>query len=277
MAKISKAIFQNGELISIQPKRKGKIIDNREVAMDNTAPIISDGVEIDTQNSDSIQSLKIPEFKETGFKTVLDLSYNMKIRCGDTEDVSLIPAFVSKTLSLMIASPIAWRRGDYLQVIRNYYRLGLYDAGSKFEADFRIKRPDIFSNRMDYTDEGEHLVTKYHFEDQNHKKQEYDELKLLLPALVPDTFKGYLQIRSKKTKRFLTIQEEAEKTGFTFDFHTPFHYCLLQNMVVDIESEYMKANPNDKYVILNRCCCKLASEGKCEGKDSYHLNCNYQR
>ena len=37
----------------------------------------------------------------------------------------------------MQASPLLWRRRDYLQVIRNYYRLGMFESGDEFENMYR--------------------------------------------------------------------------------------------------------------------------------------------
>lgn len=281
MAKVRKAVFQNGELISVAPKGKGSLFDNREIAIDNTALIESDGILYDTRNPDSIRSFAIPEFKKMNFIAVLDLSYNMKIRCGHTESIDVIPELVPKTLELMSASPIGWRRRDYLQVIRNYYRVGLIGEGSQFEVEFRLNHPAIFSNRIDYCDEGEHLVVKYHFEDQNHKKQEYAALKQMFRSDTPDTLKGYLQIRARRTKRFLMIQNNAQEQGYELDFHDPYHYCQLKNIVVDIKSEYEKEKPSDKekssyeYATLKACYCRLAAEGLCNGTDFYGLKCSY--
>ena len=81
----------------------------------------------------------------------------MKIRCGEVKDASLIPHFVNKTLSLMQASKFMWRTRDYLQVIRNYYRCGMFEEGDEFEEGFQKAHPELF---MDPKTEKEHLSTK---------------------------------------------------------------------------------------------------------------------
>ena len=115
------AYFHNGVLFKISPSTPcSSIYDIREIAYALDTIIDSDGSMYDPSRPKSITKLRVPNF-DSNTPTVLDLSYILKSRSLRLEDPAQIPAFVSKTLEMMIASPLAWRRGDYLRVICNYY------------------------------------------------------------------------------------------------------------------------------------------------------------
>ena len=266
------AYFHNGILFKISPSTPAvSIYDIREIAYDLDTVIDSDGSIYNPSRPESIAKLRVPIF-DSSTPTVLDLSYILKSRSLRLEDPAQIPAFVSKTLEMMIASPLAWRRGDYLRVICNYYCHGLFREGDRFEASFRASHQDLFSYAVDNHQEIEHRSTKYYFEDKWRRHEEYKNVKALLPDMVPETVRGYLQIRTRKTKRFLAIQEEAEKRGMVFDFDKDYHYCRKCQDNVQFSYEY---DHSGSYSFPLKCECQRYAnvDQSCNGVDEFGLPC----
>lgn len=161
MEKEYTAYFRDGMLYNVSPRNNPlSIYEDRDIAYKANI-IFSDGKRYDLSKEKDILAIKSPHFPATS--NILELSYIMKIRCGSERDSKLISAFVRKTLELMQASKFLWRRRDYLQVIRNFYRLGLFAEGDKFEAAYRRRYPKLFSAPEDSTHENEHLSTKAYF------------------------------------------------------------------------------------------------------------------
>ena len=271
MSKI--AFFDNsGVLINTSDRQHDDIFDDREIAHQADYYVIGSH-KYDLSNPDSISSIPIPNFKP-GNAALLDMSYITKIRCGAVEDAELIPAFVSKTLDIMIASKLLWTPRDYLQVIRNYYRCDLIDSGEVFEADFRLMHFELFESLKGNPIEGEHLSTKYYFENRNRRYAEYETVKAICPDLVPPTVTGYLQIRTRRTKRFQQIQSICEEHGIVFDFSKNRHFCKKFNTYVDMLKEYDHAG---RYPKLSSCLCSLFAEGICNNPVSENgLSCIFQ-
>lgn len=278
------AFFKNGIFYAVKPHYDGSIYDARDILLEPDCIIVSDGTVYDPEHPESIKGLSVIEYHRTSNASitspVLDLSYNLKMKCGVIEDGNLLPDYVAKTLELMIMSPIAYLRSDYLQAIRNYYRLGMLDLGNSFECEFRNRHPELFSNKLTVLKECEHLRTKYHFEDQNYKANEFKKLTELFPDLMPETLKGYLQIRSRRTKRFLTIQAAAKEKGIEIPLQKPYHYCKKKNCVVGIEYIYRSVPRDDntpparEYNELIACRCNHMDKD-CNGRNEFGLACVY--
>ena len=266
------AYFKNGVLYSLSPRNDAiSLYDDRQVAYDADTMIVSDEDVYDPARPESIKFLRVPQFDKDNCNTVFDLSYILKMRCGMVSDASIIPIFVEKTLEMMVASTIEWRRGDYLRVICNYYENGLFEAGDQFEAEYRQKHGDLFVNPLDDLQEAEHLSTKYYFEDKWRRYKEYAELKELLPDMMPVTVKGYLQIRTRQTKRFCEIKDAAEKRGYTF-YSGPCHYCRKYGIYVAFNQKY---DHFGSYSVLKSIQCERYLQGQCNGKDELGLCCVY--
>lgn len=265
------AYFHKGVLYDLYPRNKAvSLYEDRQVAYDADTVIVSDCDVYDPTAPESITNLHVPVFGHSGEETVFDLSYILKMRCNMVENPALIPAFVSKTLEMMEASPLAWRRGDFLRVICNYYCNGLFEAGDCFEAQYRVTHPHLFSNPLDVLQEAEHLSTKYYFEDKWRRYQEYDDMKALLPDLVPATVKGYLQIRTRQTPRFLEIKEAAEKQGYVFRFIKSCHYCRKHNAFIPYAQKY---DHSHRYSTLKSVQCEWYAQGRCNGIDEFGIPC----
>lgn len=269
------AYFRNGVLYNVFPRNTSiSLYDDRGVAYDADTVIVSDNGVYDPVIPQSINSLRIPCFNRNNENVVFDLSYIIKMRCNMITDPLVLPIFISKTLDLMEASPIEWRRGDYLRVICNFYENGLFVEGDRFEAAYRALHKTLFSNPLDYLQEAEHLSTKYYFEDKWRKYQEYYHIKSLFPDIIPATVKGYLQIRTRQTKRFLQIKELAEKQGFIFHFEKNCHYCRKFKVLLPYIQEYDHTN---KYSVLKKIQCIKYVQGQCTGIDEFGLSCVYPR
>ena len=268
------AYFNNeGTLIKVSPQKYESIFDDRELAYQADFYCIFNHI-YDLSNPLSVASMSIPEFN-LPHTTVLDLSYIMKMHCGAVESFNLLPSFVTKTVELMLASHVGWRRRDYLQVICNFYRLNMFLEGETFEAQFRMTHPKVFSNPSDESAEGEHISTKYYFENRNRKYAEYEAVKQLCPTLVPSTVKGYLQIRTRKTKLFFAIQAECEKHGMVFDFSQNKHFCRKYGTFVEISNTYRHSGRTPR---IESCSCSLFKNGSCvKPYDSNGLSCIYPR
>lgn len=267
------AFFRNGILYHVEPHDNSKsLCDNREVAYDARSVIVSDGDTYDPLQPNSVSNLSVPLFTGDGTEVVFDLSYILKMRCGLVENQNIISVFINKTLELMEASPIVWGRKDYLQVIHNYYRLGLFEVGDAFEAQYRSTHNAIFGFETDEIHEADCLRTKYYYESKWRRYQEYYKLKEMFPEIVPKTPRGYLQIRTRKTKRFFEIVSLAKSAGFIFDEHTDCHYCRKHNtnVLMLYQSELL-----GNYPITVSCSCPICTLGKCDGYDEFNNPCIY--
>ena len=259
--------------------------EDRDLALAPDTVIVSDGDVYDPADPASISAIRVPAFDSRIVMAVLDLSYTIKLKCGVVEDREVIVPFIDKTLELMLASPIHWRRGDYLQVIRNYYRLGMTEEGNAYEAGFRRTYSPIFMDRFDKDDEGAHLTTKYYFEEKNRKADEYAALQEIVPELLPDTLKGYLQIRTRGTAKFGKIREKAEAQGFVFKMDESLHYCekydrdVIMEIIYEDDPRYvLQADPKKKPVKrLKSVKCKQCKKLVCNGENSFGLSCEFRR
>lgn len=235
------AYFKNGRLYDVSPRHNPHdLFGDREIAY-HADIIVSDGREYDLSSADDIKAIHIPTFS-SDIPSVLEMSYILKIRCGTIENASLVPAFIEKTLDLMQASRFIWHRRDYLQVIRNFYRCGMFEEGDTFETAYRACNRDLFSDRLRepskflkllykhhllqertenkrMNDEQEHIRTKEYFRRKWIKHNEYVQIKAKLPQIAPDTVRGYLQMRGRRTARFMRIKEEAEAVGIVIDLN----------------------------------------------------------
>lgn len=287
-----RAFFRNGVLYKTIPAPYESIYDNREIVLMPDCIIVSDGSVYDPEDPASISSLITinPRFPDnSGISSpVLDLSYNLKMRLGVVEDKAILPAYVRKVLELMLLSPFHYSRNDYLQAIRNYYRLSMVKEGNLAELDFRKKHPEIFGISLDEGQECEHLRTKYNFEHKAHRDQEFRDMKEMFPEEVPDTIRGYSQIKSRKTKRFLAIEQAARERGYHMSFSKPYHFC--EKLGEEVGIKYLRCkksytvNPSSgdpdaaevvERVDLVACLCDRYLARECDGFNSYGLACVY--
>ncbi len=160
-----------------------------------------------------------------------------------------------------------------MQVICNYYRLGLFQAGEEFELSYRRQNPELFSRPEDTAYEREHLSTKYYFENKLRRYHEYELVKAKFPDIAPKTVKGYLQIRTKQTVRFLEIQKRAEAAGIVIDLRENLHFCRKLQRTVTIIKEY---DTSGNYAVLTKCTCSYYEDSRhsCRG-EAFGLNCVY--
>ena len=160
-----------------------------------------------------------------------------------------------------------------LQVIRNFYRVGLFEEGDAVEAYFRHITPATFLNPYDERDEGDHLRTKYYFEDKWHRYEEYRKLKELFPSLVPNTATGYSSNRTKQTKSFQKLRSIAEGSGFVFEPLEPYHYCRRIHSRVEFICKYDLLDT--RHPMIEYLDCKIHAQLKCDGHDEYGNRCIY--
>ncbi|MBR0411072.1 MAG: hypothetical protein IJI25_08740 [Eubacterium sp.] len=269
----SVAYFSNsGALIDVSPRSNPELCEDRQTAY-HADYICMAGQTFDLHDPASISSLPVPAF-DYEHEVVFDLSYIMKIICGSIEDTTLIPAFTQKTLELMDSSKVFWQCGDFLQVIRNYYRCNLIQEGSLFESCFRKSHHRMFNETVRPYDEGDHLATKYYFENRNRRYAEYEAVKNICPDLVPKTVKGYLQIRTRQTKRFKQIQEICENKGISFNFDDDLHFCSKFNSFVKISKLYEHKGRSPQ---ITKCSCSFFENGICDNPvDEYGLSCIFR-
>lgn len=158
----------HGTLIDVYPRNNhDSLYEDRDIAYHASIVSIS-GVMYDLTTPMGFRELPIPAFQHSW--DILNLAYILKIYCGSINDPELIPTAVDKTLTIMQASCMGWRRRDYLQVIRNFYRVGLFDAGDEYESTYRMIYPALFSAPEDESHEKDHLSTKKYFQQKWEKK-----------------------------------------------------------------------------------------------------------
>lgn len=248
-----------------------ELFDERETAY-HADIIVCRGNSYHLSNPVDVKDIPTPEFVVTT-PAVLELSYIMKIRCGAEDNCKIIPSLVEKTLELMRASKMIWRRADYLQVIRNYYRCNMFAEGGRFEAEYRKRNQPLFDGVIDRVQEGMHLSTKYYYENKNRRSEEYEKVKKLCPDLAPATIKGYLQIRTRGTARFNKIRSICESEGMSFNLSDNMHYCEVKKTEVEISTKY---DHSGRTPVMKACMCSLYKLGMCKtGVDENGLSCIY--
>ena len=153
------AYFKDGILYNVSPRNKSKpLYEDRDIAY-KADIIVSDGISYTLPND--IDRLPIPNFERLGSQGPTgDLSYVLKMCLSQIKDVSYLPAFIEKVILMMDASRIGWTRVDYLSVIRNYYRHGMFDVGDQYEEEFRRLNPKLFLDTAQNVYEVEHEKTK---------------------------------------------------------------------------------------------------------------------
>ena len=180
------AYFNNRELISTQPQAEN-IFEARQYA--NKADVfVINGINYDLHSETSINAIPTDLPFDIHTPAVIELSYIMKIRCQFAEQ-PVLESLISKTIDVMSTSFMAWRKSDYLQVIRNAYKGEEQSFGCKVENLMRYFHPEIFGSEIDVKDpeEGEHIVLKYYFENKYRRYREYSDvvdMVLLLASVV---------------------------------------------------------------------------------------------
>ena len=170
MCLVKHAYFESGILYDVEPRNHpNSLYEDRDIAY-NADIITSDGVIYDLSALEKVKAIAIPDFPVTANCTA-ELSYILKIRCGLVKDTSLLPVFVDKVISLMQASHMLWSARDYLQVIRNYYRCGLFADGDAYEQQFRSAHPDLFMRSDIARINLEHEQTKRYFKKKHEKRE----------------------------------------------------------------------------------------------------------
>lgn len=267
--------FRNGYLYDLIPRNLSlSLYEDRQTAYDIDSVIVSDGDIYDPETPASLARLRIPHFipREGIQDTTSDLSYILKMRCEKLSDRKHASLFVQTTLYMMDASPIGWSRGDYLRVILTFHSLGMIHEGNEFESIYRRNNPELFSSPLCESDEGKHLLLKYYYETKGYRHHEYDELKRLVHDLVPDTYKGYAQIKGRNTKRYQLLVKEAESLGYVFIHDLDRHHCTKYNEYVKMETKYDTSGKSPR---LLYCECPIHYSGKCTGRDENGLLCIY--
>lgn len=270
------AFFRNGVLYDFIPRTGSQsLYDDNGLTYHKDTIIVSDGDIYDPEDPNTIINLRIPKFnslKGSMPSVTIDLSYILKMRCGQLDNADHIDTFLQTTLYMMDASPIGWLRGDYLQVIQTFYQFGLFREGDYYESNYRINNPSLFSSPFDESQEGKHLIGKYYNETKWRQHHEYEELKRLIPDITPDTYKGYAQIRGRKTKRYVELVKQAELLGYIFSNNLDHHYCRKKNSFVKME---MKYDTSGKSPQLIYCECPYHANGRCDGRNEFDLLCIY--
>lgn len=208
---MNKAYFTNGILCAIQPY-SNDLYEHRDVAY-HADSIVCEGIEYSLHNPDDIKKIPIPDRIELTDDSVFDISYILKIRLGYEENIDVVTALIPKVLDLMAVSRLLWRRRDFLQVIRNFYRNGLFEEGDHFESEYRKSHRSLLRDPGANKAELEHQSTKAYFYKKWYRKQEYIELCKILPDAAPKTLRGFLQMRTRKTAHFMKLKALAEEQG----------------------------------------------------------------
>ena len=273
------AIFKDGLLYDVIPLEKPDIdiFEKRGEAYRADFFLLDDEL-YDLNNPRDIN--KLPEkftFSYSDIRgfppVVLELSYILKIKCGQINDYDILRILIPKLMKLMSNSNVGWSIKDYLQVIRNLYRIGKYKEGSVLESTLRKEYPKLLAYDNQPWCEGEHLVTKNYFEEKNRRYQEYAQLKKLFPNEVPKTVKGYLQIQSKNTQRYQELKRKALSMGLSLHGKEHLHWCDFNNNYIEYLLKYY--NKDQRSSELLYCLCSDYSPGKCTGMDQNGLLCNY--
>lgn len=167
------AYFKNGTLFDVSPRDKAvPLYDARQTAYDAEI-IVSDGITY--RMPEDIDKIPIPKFEEGEDHEQMgvtgNLSYILKMKLGSLIDASILPAYIEKVLLMMSESGISWTRRDYLQVIRSYYRAGLFKVGDEYERQFRYLNPWLFADPNQNSFEVEHSFEKQRIKERIEKKR----------------------------------------------------------------------------------------------------------
>lgn len=271
------AYFNNRELISTQPQAEN-IFEARQYA--NKADVfVINGINYDLHSETSINAIPTDLPFDIHTPAVIELSYIMKIRCQFAEQ-PVLESLISKTIDVMSTSFMAWRKSDYLQVIRNAYKGEEQSFGCKVENLMRYFHPEIFGSEIDVKDpeEGEHIVLKYYFENKYRRYREYSDVVDMGIDDVPKTLRGFLQIQARNTDRYQTIKYQAETNGNKLLGKGHFHRCNVIDDWVQLHIIYSHSENGTVLgkTTLIKCECDHYKNGQCNGENEFgfgkHLN-----
>lgn len=132
--------------------------ENRDVIYD-CVYIVSDGVEYNLSNVDSIRSIKCPDFStlpttdvenELGVTGQLDYVLRMKAsRCRSRDENELCSACLWKTTELMLRNRPSWRKEDYNRIVYYHNEMGMFDEAQKAQ-EYLNSFPCYAMNEFDY-------------------------------------------------------------------------------------------------------------------------------
>lgn len=144
-----RAYFRNGELYDLDPNPYNDLSKSGQIVYD-ARYIISDGIEYDLKNKNSIDSIKIPDFgnklPEGGVTS--DLAYILKMRANCEYNLELAISLVYKSANLMIASNYPWSKQDYYRIVKHLWEMGETEYADYLLNELKAKVPIVTADRF---------------------------------------------------------------------------------------------------------------------------------
>lgn len=146
------AYYSHGALYNVNPRNPSISLDeDRQIAY-SAQHIISDGIQYDLENPESIKQIKIPNFKQSASMPYVtrDLSYILKMQANSEPRPWLAVPLVYKAANLMLASPINWGKKDYYQIIKHLWMIGEMKYGDYLLEELKKHVPVLGTNEQQY-------------------------------------------------------------------------------------------------------------------------------
>lgn len=143
------AYYKNGILYDVNPRNENVSLDeDRQIAYD-AQYIILNNVKYDLEDAESISSIVIPQYNQMSDSTVYvtrDLGYILKMRVGCEERPLLAVPLAYKTASIMLASPISWRKRDFYRLVIQLWSIGEIEYGDYLLKQLKSKIPNVMAD-----------------------------------------------------------------------------------------------------------------------------------
>lgn len=136
--------YSNGKLYKVVPEIPD-IYENRGIVQD-ARYIISDGVMYDTEDIESVNSIRIPQYRQEdsiiGVSGYLEYALRMKNCNGDTE---LELAIFRKTQEMMKVSDMLYSKYDFRRLPTLLRKAGRFDEADTYDEDLEETKPGAYS------------------------------------------------------------------------------------------------------------------------------------
>ncbi len=137
-----RVFFEQGQVVKMLPEPKTSYYEARELINQST-DIVSDGINYDLTDRDSIYSIAIPDYthshgnahaKDLGVTGYLE--YVLRMHSGwlwNNGDYALSNVCLGKACQLMLYSTIGWQRKDYYRIVNQNIELGHFKKANEWK------------------------------------------------------------------------------------------------------------------------------------------------
>lgn len=211
-------VFKGGHVVDVNPMPAGDIYDNRDIIY-SADDIISDGVQYDLTDRNSIYSIEIPHFdlfpssqiaQNLGVTGCLD--YVLRMRSGrywNDGKYGLSTTCLGQATKLMLYSDVGWPKKDYYRIVNELIDLGRLKKAKEWEEWINKHIPDDPS----VSPIAESTYGPIIWATPNPARTSYYLIKKYFPDLAPKSMSGYMRMYNAKSKNYLKLIDVVTSEG----------------------------------------------------------------